>query len=117
MSILIKGMDMPKCCDDCGLIYLDTGDDAYFGQNEYKCVIDGSSIPVKSPERAYDCPLVDIKTPPAGPKKGKWVKDEDESAKHIEAIYFCSACHNFEAWGEAERYNFCPNCGADMREE
>lgn len=50
-------------------------------------------------------------------KNGEWVKNEHESAKHVEAIYFCSSCHNFEAWGETERYNFCPNCGADMRGE
>lgn len=45
---------------------------------------------------------------------GKWVKNEEESQKHIEAIYFCSACQNWEAWGETEKYNYCPNCGAKM---
>ena len=48
-------------------------------------------------------------------KRGKWIKNETESAKHVEAIYICSCCHNFEAWGETEKYNFCPHCGADMR--
>ena len=45
---------------------------------------------------------------------GEWVKNEEESQKHIEAIYFCSACQNWEAWGETEKYNYCPNCGAKM---
>lgn len=44
--------------------------------------------------------------PPAQPeerKKGKWMKDEGWN--------FCSIC------GEQtiNLYNFCPNCGADMR--
>ena len=46
---------------------------------------------------------------------GEWVKDEEASMETLEAIYVCSACHNFEAWGETERYNYCPNCGAKMR--
>lgn len=47
-------------------------------------------------------------------KTGKWIKNEEESAKHVEAIYVCSACHNFEAWGDTEKHKFCPNCGAEM---
>lgn len=45
---------------------------------------------------------------------GEWVKNEEESNKHIEAIYFCSACQNWDAWGETEKYKYCPNCGAKM---
>ncbi len=49
-------------------------------------------------------------------KHGEWVKDEEKSKRLIESIYICSACHNFEAWGETEKYNYCPNCGAKMDE-
>lgn len=45
---------------------------------------------------------------------GEWVKDEEASMETLEAIYICSACHNFEAWGETEKYSYCPNCGARM---
>jgi rubrerythrin len=45
---------------------------------------------------------------------GRWVKNEEESQNHIESIYFCSACQNWEAWGETEKYKYCPNCGAKM---
>lgn len=48
------------------------------------------------------------------PKRGKWIKDEEQSQKHVEAIYTCSACHNFDAWGVTELYPYCPNCGAKM---
>ena len=45
---------------------------------------------------------------------GEWVKDEEKSKKLTESIFICSVCHNFEAWGETEKYNYCPNCGARM---
>jgi hypothetical protein len=48
------------------------------------------------------------------PKRGEWIKDEEQSQKHVEAIYRCSACHNFDAWGATELYPYCPNCGAKM---
>lgn len=48
--------------------------------------------------------------------QGWWIEDTEQSAKHIEKIYVCSNCHNFEAWGETELYNYCPNCGAKMEE-
>lgn len=41
-SILI--IDTPKSCMECRLKYLDTGDDAYFGTNIYRCIWDGSEI-------------------------------------------------------------------------
>lgn len=50
---------MPNSCKECPLTYLDTGDDAYFGANERRCVIDDSCIDGMVSERAYDCPLVE----------------------------------------------------------
>ena len=39
-------------------------------------------------------------------KKGKWIKD---------SVYRCSMCeHSYQDTGYG--FNFCPNCGADMRE-
>lgn len=51
-------------------------------------------------------------------KHGKWIENKEESEKHIEPIFICSACENMEAWGYIEKntYNFCPHCGADMSE-
>lgn len=46
--------------------------------------------------------------------KGKWILEEQKSQNHIENIYICSSCRNFEAWGKTELYNFRPNCGAKM---
>lgn len=47
-------------------------------------------------------------------RHGEWVKNEKESEKHIEAIYYCSICQNWEAWGETEKTKYCPNCGAKI---
>lgn len=45
-------------------------------------------------------------------KKGQWIEYDNS---HCE----CSVCH--EEWSyfddEPDRFNFCPNCGADMRKE
>jgi hypothetical protein len=50
---------MPNSCKECPLTYLDTSDDAYFGANEKRCVIDDSCIDGMVSERAYDCPLIE----------------------------------------------------------
>ena len=54
-------------------------------------------------------------------KKGKWVYAEDEYG--IDG-YHCNQCGFFVPWdyihkfiNYIEDYNFCPNCGADMRGE
>ena len=57
--VAIKDFEMPKSCKECPLTYLDTGDDAYFGANEKRCVIDDSCVDGMGSERAYDCPLVE----------------------------------------------------------
>ena len=63
------------------------------------------------PEWVYDILLNSLdKVPSAEPerKKGKWLL--------IDAGYYdyvkCSQCGETLVWGK----NFCPNCGADMRE-
>ena len=50
---------MPNSCKECPLTYLDTGDDAYFGANERRCINNDSCVDGIVSERAYDCPLVE----------------------------------------------------------
>lgn len=47
--------------------------------------------------------------------KGEWIEriDEYPDGNVASVYYYCSNC---EAWGYND-YNFCPNCGAEMREE
>lgn len=54
-------------------------------------------------------------------KKGKWIYGED---KYGIDGYHCDKCGFFVPWNYAhtfinyiDDYNFCPNCGADMRGE
>lgn len=47
-------------------------------------------------------------------KKGNWVGIDDEPCETFE----CDVCgFVLDDWIEGAFYNFCPNCGADMRGE
>lgn len=54
------------------------------------------------------------KLPSAQPerKKGKWIECE-EDWRHQIVWWRCSECN----YNVSAHYNFCPNCGADMRGE
>ncbi len=92
-------------------------------------LIDSNAIAIKYPE-VNEMPCVFANLPDglngqfidAQPmrKKGKWVYGEDEYG--IDG-YHCDKCGFFLPWDYAhtfinyiEDYNFCPCCGADMRE-
>lgn len=47
--------------------------------------------------------------PSTQPRKGKWVLDNPHSEIYR---YACSECYAHHR----ARYDFCPSCGADMRE-
>lgn len=47
--------------------------------------------------------------------RGEWIHGEDEYGMDG---YHCDKCGFFVPWDNyIEDYNFCPNCGADMRGE
>lgn len=47
--------EMPNSCHACPLTYIDYGDDAYYGANTTRCVIDKDTIPRHG--RWDECPL------------------------------------------------------------
>ena len=52
--------------------------------------------------------------------KGKWHKNVEYSATGNERRAMadqCSACSGMVPWGMSDKFDFCPNCGADMRGE
>jgi hypothetical protein len=56
---------------------------------------------------------------PSAQKKGHWVQRINASAFGFPlSIYFCSECDSSakNAFSDDMLPNFCPNCGADMRE-
>ena len=77
MAVIITDMEMPKSCMACKLTYIDTGDDAYFGRNEHRCVFDGSCIEGERTERQYDCPLKEV------PDTYKLDGAYDDGFKHV----------------------------------
>lgn len=48
-------------------------------------------------------------------KSGKWIKVNGKTAINCSACYHCSWSLSFE--DTVKRFNFCPNCGADMRKD
>lgn len=53
-------------------------------------------------------------------KRGEWVGDYDGYADGMPVydMWSCSVCgKRFDEWDERPSWNFCPNCGADMRWE
>ena len=54
--------------------------------------------------------------PTIEPKRGEWLI---EKTLYDNYNYRCSYCDWYEchAYPDVEPYNFCPNCGADMRKE
>ena len=59
MSILIKGMDIPKCCYDCEHLCWSN-----LKQSE-KCILTDSLIETKDTrvKRGEDCPIIEVPTP------------------------------------------------------
>ena len=60
---------------------------------------------------------------PAEPKRSRWLYCEDTTADCVDG-YRCDQCGFFVPWDYQHKsidyikdYNFCPNCGADMRGE
>lgn len=46
-------------------------------------------------------------------KKGKWILCEEKAEESFWAGSRCSECNYWKPMGQ---WNYCPNCGADMRE-
>ncbi len=96
MSVLIRGMDLPERCEDCGLIY----------ETEGYCVCPFTKAGVISKHRPSYCPLIPADdVAPRG--MGKWTR----ASKNLMA---CSACGNCVVYDRISSLFYCPNCGAKM---
>ncbi len=85
------------------------------GENAEKTIEVGGSEFIDAVNKFFIKVLEKAQTIDAQPvARGKWVKNKEESEKLVEPVYDCSACNNYEAWGEYERHSYCPNCGAKM---
>lgn len=96
--------ELPIYCYDCP---------CHNGENG-RCNITGDSAFDKRP---FDCPLKEVKLadlPPAQPerKKGRWIGKPIAGYCTVR----CSVCNNVFRENNG-RWNFCPNCGAEMMEK
>ena len=97
MSILIKNIKMPTNCFDCKVRFV-TGCCGCLPHNT----------------RFPNCPLHEFPSDDVVEhKRGKWVNNGDEDRPYIK----CSMCGQRKPILLGSfNFNFCPNCGADMRE-
>jgi hypothetical protein len=58
---------------------------------------------------------IDLKKLPSEERKGKWINEPYEKGLYV---HRCSNCLKASGIGGGDLwFNFCPNCGADMRGE
>ena len=50
--------------------------------------------------------------------RGEWINDHNGKYSASGDNFYCSICKDpcLRAFGEPAKTNYCPNCGADMRE-
>ena len=102
MSVIIKGMDMPRHCGLC----------PFSGPNY--CYAKGEED-IYAPK---PCPLIEIPSAEVEPVKHgrlEWRKE-----KTIwQTGYYCSECQAFfgKDYDMVKYFNYCPNCGARMESE
>ena len=98
MSVLIKGIKMPKSCLQCGACIEGDCDYHYCGYDQ-----DEREIELKFNYRPKWCPLVEAVEQPV--KLGEWINDG--------CITKCDQCGETKGF---PHWKFCPNCGAVMSE-
>lgn len=111
MSVYIKSMEIPKRCDDCP--FLEQTD--YYASPYCRVSDDDDMMSINEirAKRRDNCPLI----PAADVRpvvRGKWIAIDFHSVK-------CSSCDFSMDIMKVDTHvlnhvNFCPNCGADMRE-
>lgn len=109
--VAIKDFEMPSCCAGCGFCV----EDKYA---DMTCVLLGSEweeTDYNEDHRDENCPLVDIEEHKAGKWIEVWESQRDEFSGEYDEWreHKCSICDFQEM--DADRFNFCPNCGTKMR--
>lgn len=105
MKAILVVNKMPKNSEECPFFEKWKGYDKY----DY-CSGTSTTVIGNSDKRCNGCPL----KPMPEQKKGKWIDVQDPYG-FFETIPVCSECGCTTKM--RDKYNFCPNCGADMRGE
>ena len=104
MGVYIPGMEMPKDCLKCPF--------CLFADGYWKCFVDGGHADFGGTCRPSLCPLVpaaDVRPV----KRGKWMPKNEIG----DCCYQCSDCGFVRDAYILDIGNYCPNCGAYMREQ
>lgn len=125
MSVIVKGMQMPKACMLCPIYDREYGEcDVLHDRNPFPFLSEDTYRYDATKEIHKDCPLVDTSVVNERPH-GEW-KHRTVGNTNLEFI-ICSNCscgcpsYSYIKEGETEEKvqpcetTFCPNCGADMR--
>lgn len=108
MGVYIKDMQIPTDCKLCPF------------ENYGYCCAKYDYIRAES-GRDTACPLVEVPTPPVRPSRprGEWIADPKNQGGFTpggNAVMSCSCCGwIYGAHRIFPDYNYCPNCGADMK--
>ena len=89
--------------------------DGVLGQTKYD---EGIAYGYEAAHRHIQEVIAHMPSAQPGRKKGHYIGEADGYAdgELVYDIWSCSECGcYFEDWDEQPTYNFCPNCGADMR--
>lgn len=62
----------------------------------------------------YDIDVIK-QLPPIQPKRGKWERHYSRPNVYADLFWHCSECGYRSSDNWADKFNFCPHCGADMR--
>ena len=92
MSIVIKGMKMPKSCSQCYLMDLS---EAIGCPHSFDMVNEWDA-------RSVNCPIIEL------PDHGKWMAIGNTGLAACECGYVTD---------RYSIYNYCPNCGAKMEDK
>ena len=106
MSVLIKGMEMPKSCDECRImVFEDTNcvSELFCG-----CPIVFEAHPQGVGHRPDYCPLIEVPEDVQHVKHGKWIWDDE--GYHCSECFFHAYDNSFEIMQGI--WNYCPHCGA-----
>ena len=130
MSVLVKGVQMPKNCKECPFL-LD--DDACYAVNKpnswfLPLVCNGSTDEYPLNEFPYWekrvdwCPLIEVNGYADAQKHGKWISgayiQDTEVKRYSAGLMYCSVCKH-EAYSDTDYgeqlFDYCPYCGSRMQ--
>ena len=128
MKAILVLDEMPNSCYACPLTYIDYGDDAYYGANTTRCVIDKDTIPHHG--KWDECPLKDLPQKIVGKREMfmptyslGWndcigtMLGEEEGNNGLKPLkdenheyYGCPSCRHIVSSVQ----NYCENCGQKL---